>query len=226
MKFSELIKNEIPFYFEKWGDGEFYTIKLRQEEQYQNCDGDKYTKKFSTDLLKALEEIEKDSENHYIGQWLYHKEVYDFFNQYKFNFVNFHRFMFYEGDYEEKIEIFRNIKNSKLKKVYVCNKDLQEKLKPLLNIDDFLIIPKNNWYDEKGEEVFEKLKLLIDRKSIVLFSCGSADHILINKLKQYNRNNILISIGSGFDWYATGKSTRSQELTKDEYFSIIEKIKS
>ena len=156
MKFSELIKNEIPFYFENWGDGEFYTIKLRQEEQYQNCDGDKYTKKFSTDLLKALDEIEKDSENHYIGRWLYHKEVYDFFNQYKFNFVNFHRFMFYEGDYEEKIEIFRNIKNSKLKKVYVCNEDLVEKLRPLLNIDEFLIIPKKNWYDEKGEEVFEK----------------------------------------------------------------------
>ena len=105
MKFSEMIKNEQSFYFEKWGDGEYYCIKEKEEPEYQNCDGDSYTKKYSLDLLNALDHIQKDSENHYCGRWVYHKEIYDFFGQYNFNFVNFHRLMFYDGDYEEKVEI-------------------------------------------------------------------------------------------------------------------------
>jgi len=224
MKFSDMIKQEKPFYFEKWGDGEYHCIKQNLEPQYQNCDGDDYTNKMGADLLVALDEIEQDSINHYCGQWPYHKEMIDFYNKYEFNFVNFHRFMFYDGDYDEKIEIFRSIKRSKLKKIYVCNESLVKKLRPLLRVDEFLIIPKNNWYDQRAEEVLRRLKNMMDRKSIVMFSCGSADHILINKLKQWNRDNILISIGSGLDWYATGKKTRSQEISEEEYLAKINSI--
>lgn len=223
--FSELIKNEITFYFEKWGDGEYYCIHDMKDKKYLNCDGDNYTNKIKNDLLETLINTEY-SHNHYIGEWPYHKNIYNFYHRYKLNFVNYHKFMFLEGDYEEKINIFKNIKNSKLKKIYVCNKDLSIKLKDLLNIDTFIIVPFKNWYDEKGQYYLNLLKkeLKDNKKHIILFSSGQTDHIFINKIKKYKPNNIMISIGSGFDWYCLDKKTRSQELTKEEYISYINKI--
>jgi hypothetical protein len=124
---------------------------------------------------------------------------------------------------EKKINLFKSIKESPLKKIYVCN-HLMKRAKILLNIDHMIHVPLNNWVDTQISNILENIKSVISpsEQCIILTSAGMGSKILISELYKQFPNNIYLDIGSAIDQICTKKKSRGYEPS---YEQSIENVK-
>ncbi len=117
-----------------------------------------------------------------------------------------------------KIEIYKAIKNSKVKKIMICNQ-LMVKAQKLLNIDYMIYVPFNNWFDSYFEEVLSRVieQITPGIPHIVLTCCGMSSKVLISELLKRSDANcgIYLDIGSALDFLCTKKDSRGWQALYD-----------
>lgn len=228
--FANCIKNNIPFLYCKFGDGEYlcmYKYKSNDTSLISNCDNDNYTENLSLSLCKSLNYIVNNVKNYYIGEW-YQEHVKKFFlsiTEKPINYNSYHSFLFDESDLQNnvirhKLNILKEIKNSKRKKIYICN-NLLIKSKILLNIDNFVFVPLNNWFDKDYDIILGQIKILLTGQnddSIIMTSCGMGAKVLLAELYKEYPNCTYIDIGSGLDIICTKRNSRGWGYKYEELY--------
>jgi len=215
----ECIENNIPFSFSKYGDGEYACIF---GEIGHNCDNDQYTLKLSQKLCDSLIYMVNNGKN-YIGQWNFTncKRLQSLIPNKPINFVDYHSLIFLGEKDEEKAKLYKTIKYSPLKKIIVCN-PLLIKSKSLLNIDDIVLIPFNNWFDNFFDVVLNNIINIIktDGNHIVMTCCGMSAKVLICELYKKFPKGIYLDFGSALDKICTKRESRGWPYTYD-YLTLL-----
>lgn len=224
------INNKKPIAFLKFGDGEHNCIFAPYGA---NCDNDRYTEKLSNALRNAFINItNKNNPNYFIGRWN-NKDVINNFKQLssnEINYADYHTFIMLGGDNhmegfldKKKFKIYKAIKESKIKKIMVCN-NLMYKSEKLLDIDHMFYIPQNNWFDNLFEYLLDEISNVIkdNEPFILLTSCGMSAKVLIYELINKYDNGLYFDIGSALDFLCRKYITRGYEnLYSYEYLTDL-----
>jgi hypothetical protein len=218
---TECVKHNHPVSFSKYGDGE---ANCMSRCGYFNCDNDSNTEKLSNGLLNSFRYMTEVAENSFIGQWHCQMEIYKLLENTvskPVRWTKYHTVLFDKYNDDKKASLYKTIKESKLKKIIVCN-PLLIKTKLLLNIDEVILIPFNNWFDIHFDEVLDKVKKIIgiDRNHIVITCCGMSAKVLIAELHKSFPNGIYIDVGSALDTICTKRDSRGHNFGY-EYFKEI-----
>ncbi len=229
---TRCIKEKKPVVFFKVGDGEYYCANYNRGI---NCDHDTYTPQKAVSIMNAISYLNETHENVHFGMWEWHPEQREFWEglcSRPMQWVNFHTILIDDYDMDtkgetlkDKIELFKAIKSSPLKKVYVTN-ELLRKVKILLNVDSMVYIPARNWFETEFERILEEMKKEYDEKgTIFIFSGGLGAKPLIAELVKCYPNAIYVDIGSGLDYICTQRNTRGWRYTysqlKDAFHELL-----
>jgi len=212
------IKNKTPLSFSKYGDGEYFCAK---SVVGHNCDRDNYTPRKRDKLIESFKYMCTINES-YIGLWddLTIKKYWEsLVNHVKW--VDYHTIIIQNNDLQ-KVQIYKEIKYSPMKKIYVCNSSLNS-VKDILNVDVIINIPNNNWF-EQYEVYFESIKRHLSEQCIVMTSAGMASKILICDLHKLFPMNIYLDFGSAMDKICSKKKTREGQLNDEQYLEILKDI--
>jgi len=225
------IKNNLPVTFLKYGDGEYNCITTNE---YGNCDNDRYTDKLKNGLINAFKYYVNEKENVYIGLW-HDKNKVLFWNQFtnkQINWCNYHSILFDNNDlitknenYDNKIELFKTIKETKIKKIIVCN-PLLIRSKILLDIDNIIIVPLRNWFDNELDNCVEIIKNIIntDERFIMITCCGMGAKVLIYEILKIFPNGIFLDFGSALDLICTKKDSRGFDFKYEELVEALKEL--
>lgn len=222
----DCIEKKKPISFSKYGDGEYFCAsKLYKSEE--NCDLDKYTDKLSECLKKSFKYLVENGNNSFIGKWsdLKISNFWESLTDKEIRWGPYNALTLYNKN-KNTVNIYKSIKNASQKKIYVCN-ELLIKSKILLNIDNIVLIPFNNWFDEKFDEVLKKIIDLIgieDGNHIVITSCGMSSKVLICELYKLYPNGIYLDIGSALDTLCTKKNTRVSDFSYEIAYDLFKDI--
>lgn len=224
------IKNTTPITFAKFGDGEYNCMFSATKGYGSNCDRDNYTSALSESLRNAFKYM-VNRRDCYIGKW-HTEEVIGAYRNYigmeVNNYADYHSLIIlsdkvHEKGYlnQDKVEIYKAIKNSRVKKIMICN-SLMAKAQSLLEIDCMIYVPFNNWFDTQFQEILAKVmeQIVPGEPHIVLTCCGMSSKVLIYELlKRLDANcGIYLDIGSALDFLCTKKDSRGwQALFNYEY---------
>lgn len=212
---SECIHKRIPVSFSKYGDGEYACAKLFNGH---NCDADFYTEKKQTALIESFKYMAETAPNAYMSYWSDELSPYwQSLTQAPARWGKLHTLIFDDDSIGEKVNLYKTIKESPLKKIYICN-PLMVKAQPLLNIDLMVFIPMNNWFDTLFEELMQTLKTVITHEDqyIIMCSAGMGAKVLICELTKLFPNNIYLDIGSALDTICTKRVTRDHNRTYEK----------
>jgi len=173
--------------------------------------------------------------NSYIGLWHDHnnKIFWEKLVNKPIKWAKYHSIIMDNNNFQEKLNLYKTIKYSKLKKIIICNR-LLIKSKILLNIDYLIEIPFNNWFDF----YFDNLMLLImntinnegspqhnnNEPYIIIFCCGMGAKVLICELSKRYPNFIYLDFGSALDKICTKHTTRGWEPSYDEFIVSIREL--
>lgn len=223
---SECIKNKTPVSFSKYGDGEYFAVSGRDGE---NCDNDKYTQKLKDKLIESFRYLVKNNDNAYIGFW--NDDHVNFWmnivDNHDIKWAKYHTIiMDGEESQSEKINLYKTIRFSTLKKIIVCN-PLLIKSKILFNIDYVVNISLNNWFDTQYENILSQIRDIMNSTNeqfIVITSCGMGAKVLIGNLVMSNPNNIYLDFGSAIDKICTKKNTRGGGLSYEQLLIDLKEI--
>lgn len=210
---TNFINNKIPCVYAKYGDGE-YLASIGGRGMYGNCDMTPYTPKLQKAMNESFIYISKLN-NSYLGQ--YHGETFNHWNNFTSfpkKWANYHLFIFYtlKNDLnEEKHNLYKAIKYTSLQKIYICNKEMVDKSKIILNIDNHIIVDSNNWFENNFDTILNNtLNTIKDPHNVlILTSAGMGAKPLIAAIHQKNPNSIILDVGSALDFICTGKATRA-----------------
>jgi hypothetical protein len=219
------INNYKPISFSKYGDGEYFCAFGYNGH---NCDKDNYTPKLREALIKSFKYVTDGTNNNYIGKWPNDSQINDWQKlvSQPIKYAKYHTLIFDEVDDHKKVEIYKTIKKSKLKKIIVCNESLK-KSKLLLDADELIIIPFNNWFDNQFDNVLNNLKNVLGNSNnhIVITSCGMSAKVLICELLKLYPNGIYLDFGSALDKICTKIETRaftfSYEYLKKQLHELL-----
>jgi hypothetical protein len=221
---SECIKTHTPVAFLKYGDGE-YLAALGNSGC--NCDRDTYTDTLKNGLIKSFTYMIDHGPNTYVGIWHdgNHIEFWNKFVEKPIRIAKYHTVIMDYHNINDKIELLKTIKESSLKKIYICN-PLMVRAKILLNIDHMVHVPFNNWVDTQFDTVLEEIKSHInpEEQTIILTSAGMGAKILIGELTKLFPKNIFIDIGSGLDKICTKKTSRGWEPSYQDFMNLLAHI--
>jgi hypothetical protein len=220
------IKNSIPCIFAKYGDGEYSAATFQDGH---NCDGTPLTHNLGVRLRESLQYIVKQP-NSMIGKW-HTPTVYNFWQSLvdiPIHYVDYHTVI---NDKEcvnntDKLELFKSIKESSKKKIYIAN-PLLKRSKILLNIDDHIEVDYSNWFETHYESVRDSVcsSIKSDSNTIIMTSAGIGAKPLIADLHMLFPNAIYIDIGSALDTICTKRDSRgctpSYSLLCEYYKPII-----
>jgi hypothetical protein len=213
---TQCINEKKKIIFAKYGDGE---IACMQNKSGNNCDGDKYSNKLGTELIKSFKKLCDESnkgENILIGEWKnskitqYLKTIY----KNKIPFVDYGLIYNVNNEFHKNNKMFnltKEIQNSNSKKLLMTNK-LNIKMNDLFKINKFIEIPQTCWfnnYDQYKNKIIDYINQNKNDHVIILLSSGLASEVLISELIEYNNVSIL-DIGSGYDFICRkGKHNRA-----------------
>lgn len=217
---SECIRRGIPVSFSKYGDGEYACAKLFDGH---NCDADLYTVKKQTALIESFKYMAENAPNAFVSYW--RDEISSYWQSLTRTSVRWgkvHTLIFDDDSIEDKVNLYKTIKTSPLKKIYICNQ-LMVKAQPLLNIDWMVYIPLNNWFDTLFEELMQTLKTVImhDEQCIIMCSAGMGAKVIICELTKLFPNNIYLDIGSALDTICTKRVTRDPNRTYEKVLNHL-----
>jgi hypothetical protein len=213
---ADCIRNKTPVSFSKYGDGEYAAANGHGGA---NCDRDTYTNKLSERLRAAFTYMIDEAPNTYIGIWHDggHIDYWSSLVQKPIRVAKYHTIIMDADHRGEKVDMFKAIKESDLKKIYICN-PLMVRAKPLLNIDYMIHVPFNNWFDEHFDSIFDEINKCIgdEEQCIILTSAGMGAKVVIAELSKKYPQNIYLDIGSGLDKVCTKKTSRGWEPSYNE----------
>ncbi len=218
---TECIRRRIPVSFSKYGDGEYACANAFNGH---NCDADFYTEKKRTALIESFKYMTQSAENSYISYWTDDISSYwQSLTTVPIRWAKLHTLILDDDSIEDKVNLYKTIKQSTMKKIYICN-PLMEKARILLNIDLMVYIPLNNWFDTLFEELINALKKLIseDEQYIIMCSAGMGSKVIICELTKLFPNNIYLDIGSALDTICTKRVTRDRRRT---YENALERMR-
>ena len=241
----ESINYQRPLSFMKYGDGEYMCAIKDYENNQQNtgliykgfnynnynCDKDLYNVNKKKKLIESFQFMVNNTNNCYIGLWHddINKSYWQSLVKNEINFVNYHTLFLEDKDnIKDNIDLYKSIKYSKMKKIYICN-NLLIKAKILLNIDHMIYISYNNWFETQLNEVIENIKNIISNsdnndKFIIMTSGGITSKILIYELAKLFPNNIYLDFGSAIDKICTKKTTRGWEPSYEKLIESLQEI--
>jgi len=211
-QFTEFLKENKPFIYTKFGDGEFNAMKGFNGS---NCDGENYSSILKTELIKSLQYL-SNQENSFIGAW-HTQEVIDYISSItstKINWVNYHTIIMDQYNIKNKdlFNLFKAIKESKKEKLYICN-HLLNKAKILLNVDKCINIPLHGWFEYHFERIKnEVISNIKTNDPLILVSSGMGGKVLISQLHQLYPKATFIDIGSCLDFILTKKDSRGNSI--------------
>jgi hypothetical protein len=227
-KLISSIENNIPIIFAKFGDGEYLCVTQNfyyyGKFENHNCDKDVYTEKLSNCLRQSFITIAETCNNYMFGKWHKNEKICNYFSSLtkkSINWVLYDTIIFSPNDLTNanflitKINLYKTIKNSTRKKIIVCN-DLLIKSQLLLNIDNIVIVPLRNWFDEKYEDIKNQIITIISQSTddfILITCCGMSAKVLIGDLYTTFPNGIYLDFGSGLDLICTKKVSREPLFT-------------
>jgi len=222
---TEAINNQTPISFSKYGDGEFFCANSCDGV---NCDMDPYTFKKKKGLIESFQYMVNEVPNSYMGIWNYEKTQSDFWEGLttkKIKWAKYHTIIMDNDNVDNKVSLYKSIKYSTMKKIYICN-PLMIKAKLLLNIDYMVHVPFNNWFDSYFDELMNVLKKIIrkDEKYIIITSAGMGAKILICELSKLFPNNIYLDFGSAIDKICTKKTSRGWEPSYEVLMSLLKDL--
>ena len=221
----ECVKNNKPVSFSKYGDGEF---NCACGYFGSNCDNDEYTSKKSIGLINSFKYMVEHAENAYIGCWhdLNNKSFWERTVSKKVNWSKYHSILFDENNDEKKAQLYKAIKNSKLNKIIICN-ELLIKSKTLLDADSIVVVPFNNWFDDKFDFYLNLINDIIyndGRPPLVITCCGMTAKIMICELYKKYPNGIFLDFGSGLDKLCTKRESRGFPHSYDYILNLLKDI--
>ncbi len=227
--FIECIEKNVPVTFSKYGDGEFFCAFPEYRQCSQNCDNDSYTDNLSLSVKNSFKYVVENT-NSYIGMWHDNCDKWEKLVDVPVNWTNYHVFIIDKWDtncetHAWKVKLFTAIKTSPLKKIIVCN-ELLVKSQILLNIDHVVVVPFNNWFDEKFDSILEEVSKSIgeDGNHIVMTCCGMSAKVLIAELSKKYPKGIYFDIGSGLDKLCTKKDSRGVYKSYEELLDLFKDI--
>ena len=242
---TESIKNQTPLSFMKFGDGEFmcaikdyennpqYNELICEDFNYNNynCDKDLYNENKKKKLIECFQFMVDNTNNCFIGLWCDENNKYYWQSLVKNEiiFVKYNTLYILDNEYiNDKIDLYKTIKYSKMKKIYICN-PLLIKAKILLDIDHMIYISYNNWFETQLNKVIENIKNIISNseindKFIIMTSGGITSKILIYELIKLFPNNIYLDFGSAIDKICTKKTTRGWEPSYEKLMELLQEI--
>lgn len=196
----ERLKDNQPFAFSRWGDGEWEAVLGTGDESKMNCDGHQY---FSS-LREALHRILTSNPSYSVGmqKLAYHKVMgrkidrYLRANNIKLEWLNADAF--HDASRDGKIGSFFDIISTK--RILLVGPSHLRNLS--LFAFDFCEVPaKNCWL--KHEQVLADIEASIVEKKpeVILFCAGMMSNWLIDELKG-SFTGCLIDVGSLLDPYA------------------------
>jgi hypothetical protein len=226
---TESIQKENAISFLKYGDGE-YICATTSNYNAANCDMDFYSENKKNKLIEAFKFMVDKRPNTFIGLW-HNSSFSDYWQSLvdkKINFAKYHTLIMDNNNIDEKVLLYKTIKLSKMKKIYVCN-PLLVKAKILFNIDYMVHVPFNNWFDNHFFDVLENIKNIINNedentKFIIMTSAGMSAKILIYELSQKFPNNIYLDFGSANDKICTKKTSRGWEPDYETFIELLKDI--
>jgi hypothetical protein len=221
----ECITQNIPVSYSKYGDGE-YLCAINY--QGSNCDNDSYTNLLRDSLINSFKYMVDNTNNAYIGKWPEYNEFWENLVKNKINWADYYTLIIDNINNTkacDKLTLYKIIKQSKLKKIIICN-PLLIKSKLLLNIDDVVIIPLNNWFDSSFSDILSKVKKLIDSDGnhIVMTCCGMGAKVLIAELHKIFPKGIYLDFGSALDLICTKTDSRGYSNTYEECLTFFKDI--
>jgi len=223
---TNCIQNKIPCSFQKYGDGEYFCAI---NHKGSNCDNDNYSEKKADELVNSFKYITNLGGKHFLGMW-HHANVVAFWSQLancnNIQWADYHTFLINRknSNVSEKILLYKAIKQSALKKIYISN-PLMGKASGLLNIDKMICVPFNNWFDE-FDTTFKKIEEEIElgQQHIIMTSAGMGAKILIYELLKKYPNNLYFDLGSALDQLCTKKKSRGWEPSYEQQLQIFKDL--
>jgi hypothetical protein len=221
---ADCVRNRTPVSFSKYGDGEYLAATNRPGA---NCDRDTYTEKLAEGLRRSFTYMVDEAPNTYIGIWHdgNHIDFWSTLVQKPIQIAKYHSVIMDSDHRAEKIDLLKAIKESSLKKIYMCN-PLMVRAKSLLNIDHMIHVPFNNWFDTKKDDILQEIETHIqpDEQCIIMTSAGMGAKILIAELSKKYPQNIYLDIGSGLDKVCTKKASRGWEPSYVELVDLLKEL--
>jgi len=222
---TDCVNNNIPVSFSKYGDGEYSAMF---QPYGCNCDRDPFTYKLSTSLKESFKYIVENDVNAYIGLWHDHsnKIVLEQFVNKPVKWAKYHTLILDKVNDDKKAILYKTIKESKLKKIIICNR-LLIKSKLLLNIDECIFVPFNNWFDESFYNVLQKTKDAIgteDGNHIVITCAGMSSKVLICELIKSFPNGIYLDFGSAMDLLCTKRDSRGDNNFSEDNYKYLKDL--
>ena len=217
---TSYILNNIPCIFVKYGDGELFAANYSSGG---NCDGTPYTCNLGDKVRESFIYLSKQP-NVMLGVW--HDSSASKFWQglvdYKLNWVNYHTVIIDSLDSPDKLMLFKAIKESSRKKIYIANPLLKRAI-PLLNIDLHVEVDYSNWFDTSYDSVFSKVRdaVVSDSNTIIMTSAGMGAKYLISDLHKLYPNAIFIDIGCALDTICTKRDSRGFNI---EYEALVKHL--
>ena len=218
---AEAIINRTPISFSKYGDGEFYCANSYKGS---NCDRDNYTEDKKKMLIKSFKYMVDEVPNSYIGIWhdINQKKFWEGLCKNNVKWVKYHTIIMDNDSIHEKVNLYKTIKESSMKKIYICN-PLMIKAKILFNIDYMVHVSYNNWFDTQFEGLMIQLKNIIQpsEQYIIMTSAGIGAKVLIYELSKLFPNNIYLDFGSAIDKICTKKTSRGWEPSYEVFMELL-----
>jgi len=221
---TKCVNENIPISFLKFGDGEYNCAFYGYG---RNCDNDSYTMKLSDNIKSSFKYIVEKEDNTFIGLWhdSANKINWEALVNKKVNWVNYHTLIIDKQNTEQKVNLYKAIKNSKSKKIIVCN-NLLLKSKYLFDADYIVNVPLNNWFDTQFDDILCQVKNLInsDENHIVITCCGMSSKVLITELRKSFKNGIYLDFGSAIDFICTKRDSRGREYNYEYIENLLSEI--
>ena len=219
---TECIKHKIPVSFSKYGDGEY---DCAVGCYGYNCDNDSYTTKKREALINSFKYMVNEAQNSFIGLWhnLATKTYWESLVSKQVPWAQYHTILLDTNNDENKVELYKTIKNSDYNKIIICN-ELLVKSKKLFNADHIIYVPLNNWFDNDFDNYLNQIDNIIrndQRQPLVITCCGMSAKIMICELHKKHPNGIFLDFGSGLDFVCTKRDSRGREYNYDYLTNIL-----
>lgn len=232
MKIIHILKQKIEKHettgFIKFGDGEFFCMANTYPGGH-NVDRDNFTESKGKRLIEAFNHLVVDcSTTLFIGKW--HDDIWDwrqFLNDkgHPIQWADYHTLLLDGVEMDEKIQLYSTIKASPLLKIYVGNPSIH-RVQSLLNINYFVAVSYQNWFDHEYDRVLASVIGYIDQNNnnspvMVMVSAGMAAKILLSDILLKFPNTIVLDFGSAFDLICAGRPSRTWEPPRGYLLSLL-----